>query len=152
MSHSKRRTSDSRQHRFTPTFNPAARVAAGHTRSRDGAGGLVGEVWERTVATDQPSSPVGRRVDETSAEAAIVSWRMGNAGVCLLRLGQSDHAVAMLTEGIAQLDESFVALRRLVNLVRKRPIRRIVARTWPCQGQARRRKSLNERRPDLGCS
>ena len=36
----------------------------------------------------------------------------GNAGVCLLRLGQPDHAIAMLTESIAQLDESFVRDRQ----------------------------------------
>ena len=36
----------------------------------------------------------------------------GNAGVCLLRLGQSDHAVTMLTDSIAQLDESFVRDRQ----------------------------------------
>ncbi|MGH3832851.1 MAG: helix-turn-helix domain-containing protein [Pseudonocardiaceae bacterium] len=37
---------------------------------------------------------------------------MGNAGVCLLRLGQPDHAVTMLTDGIAQLDESFLRDRQ----------------------------------------
>ncbi|MEO7193849.1 MAG: helix-turn-helix transcriptional regulator [Pseudonocardiaceae bacterium] len=37
---------------------------------------------------------------------------MGNAGVCLLRLGQFDHAVAMFTEGVAQLDELFVRDRQ----------------------------------------
>ncbi|MGH3823158.1 MAG: helix-turn-helix domain-containing protein, partial [Pseudonocardiaceae bacterium] len=36
-----------------------------------------------------------------------------NAGVCLLRLGQSGHAVAMLTEGIAQLDEFLLRDRQL---------------------------------------
>jgi hypothetical protein len=37
---------------------------------------------------------------------------MGNAGACLLRLGQSDHTVVMLTEGTAQLNESFVRDRQ----------------------------------------
>lgn len=40
--------------------------------------------------------------------AAIIA----NAGVCLLHLGQSHHAAAMLTEGIAQLDESFIRDRQ----------------------------------------
>ncbi|MGH3766581.1 MAG: helix-turn-helix transcriptional regulator [Pseudonocardiaceae bacterium] len=38
---------------------------------------------------------------------------MANAGVCLLQLGQSDHAVAMLAEGIAQLDELLIRDRQL---------------------------------------
>ncbi|MGH3823162.1 MAG: hypothetical protein ACRDRA_10070 [Pseudonocardiaceae bacterium] len=38
---------------------------------------------------------------------------MANAGVCHLRLGQFDRAAAMLTEGIAQFDESFVRDRQI---------------------------------------
>jgi DNA-binding XRE family transcriptional regulator len=41
--------------------------------------------------------------------AAIIA----NAGVCLLHLGQSDHAAAMLTEGIAQVNESFIRDRQI---------------------------------------
>ncbi len=37
---------------------------------------------------------------------------MAETGECLLRLGQSDHAVTMLSEGIAQFDESFVRNRQ----------------------------------------
>lgn len=36
----------------------------------------------------------------------------GSAGRCLLQLGQADQAAAMLQEGIALLDESFVRERR----------------------------------------
>ncbi|MGH3832228.1 MAG: helix-turn-helix domain-containing protein [Pseudonocardiaceae bacterium] len=37
---------------------------------------------------------------------------MVRTGECLLRLGQCDHAVTMLSDGIAQLDESFVRNRQ----------------------------------------
>jgi len=37
---------------------------------------------------------------------------MAETGDCLLQLGQFDHAAAMLTEGIAQFDESFVRNRQ----------------------------------------
>jgi hypothetical protein len=38
---------------------------------------------------------------------------IANAGVCLLHLGQPDHAAAMLTEGMALVNESFIRDRQL---------------------------------------
>ncbi|MGH3718773.1 MAG: helix-turn-helix domain-containing protein [Pseudonocardiaceae bacterium] len=93
-----------------------ALLAELHMRRAEASAGLR-DTSAYTAAISQARTQVERLTPD--GEPPWLYWVSpagitGIAGLSLLQLGQSDHAVTMLTEGIAQLDESFVRDRQFL--------------------------------------